>query len=364
MAMFENALKIIEEINSRGFKAYLVGGFVRDYILGIESNDIDITTNATPKDIREIFEDSCLPGEDYGSVTVERKGMRFEITTFRKEIGYVENRRPAKIKYIDSLYEDLMRRDFTINTICMDSDKRIIDYLSGKVDLKNRIIKTVGVPRVRFEEDVLRILRAVRFATILDFKLDPLVIEGIKETRHLLQGLSYNRKKEELDKIFSSSNAEKGIELLIGLGLDKYLELNNLSKVKCSTSLIGVWSILDVMDIYPFTSNERELIESVQEAFLHNNLDPYYLYKFGLYANSVAGEIKGLDIKDITESYNNLVIQSKKDLAITSEEIMNVLNREPGSYLKDIYNDIEKEILYRRLKNEKEVIIDYIRERY
>ena len=364
MSMFDNALRIIEEINLRGFKAYLVGGFVRDYILGIESNDIDITTNATPKDIREIFEDSCLPGEDYGSVTVERKGMKFEITTFRKEIGYVENRRPAEIKYIDSLYQDLMRRDFTINTICMDSDKRIIDYLSGMIDLKNKIIKTVGIPRERFEEDVLRILRAVRFATILNFRLDPMVIEGIKETRHLLTNLSYSRKKEELDKIFSSPNASNGIELLIGLGLDKYLELNNLSKVKTSTSLIGVWSVLDVLDIYPFTSNERELIESVQEALKHNNLDPYCLYKFGLYASSVAGEINGFDIKDITEAYNNLVIQSKKDLDITSEEIIEVLGREPGSYLKDKYNDIEKEILYRRLKNEKDIIINYIKERY
>lgn len=96
----------------------------------------------------------------------------------------------------------------------------------------------------------------------------------------------------------------------------------------------------------------------------HNNLDPYVLYRYGLYANSVAGEIKGLDIKNITEAYNNLVIQSKKDILITSEEIMELLDREPGSYLKEIFNDLEKEILYRRLKNDKDKIYEYIVNKY
>ena len=362
--MLEVALKLLEEITSRGFKAYIVGGFVRDYILGISSNDIDITTSATPKDIKEIFEDSCLPSEDYGSVTVMMKGIRFEITTFRKEIGYIDNRRPAEIKYIDDLYEDLLRRDFTINTICMDEHGEIVDLLNGQEDLEKRIIKTVGVSKVRFEEDVLRILRAVRFATILDFKLDGEVVEAIKDTRELLSSLSYNRKKEELDKIFGSNHADKGVELLLGLGLDKYLELDNLSKVKCTSSLIGVWTVLDVTDKYPFSANERELISAVKEALNYNNLDPYTLYRFGLYANSVAGEINGYDIKNITESYNNLVIQSKYDLAINSQDIMDALNKGPGSYIKEVYGDVERQVLYRRLENNKDRIMEYIVSKY
>ena len=351
--MLDVALKLLAEITSKGFKAYIVGGFVRDYLLGVNSNDIDITTNATPMDIKEIFDDSCLPCEDYGSVTVIMKGIRFEITTFRKEIGYVDNRRPAEIKYIDDLYEDLLRRDFTINTICMDQD-----------DLKNKIIRTVGISKERFSEDVLRILRAVRFATILDFKLDVEVVEAIKDTRELLNSLSYNRKKEELDKIFASVNAKVGIELLVGLGLDKYLELENLSKVRCTSSLIGVWSVLDVLDKYPFTANERELILSVREALNYDNLDAYTLYRFGLYANSVAGEINGFDIKSITEAYNNLVIHSKRDLDISSQEIMEILGREPGSYLKDIFGDLERQILYKKLENNKDRIIKYIIDKY
>ena len=343
--MLDIALKLLEEITSCGFQAYIVGGFVRDHILGIDSNDIDINTNATPKEIKDIF-DSCLPNEDYGSVTVIKKGVRFEITTFRKEMNYLDNRRPSQIEYIDDLYQDLLRRDFTINTLCINKDGEIIDFLGGRSEIDNRIVKTVGDAKTRFEEDSLRILRAVRFATLLDFELDKETREAIIETRELLRNLSYYRKKEELDKIFSSSNADKGIQLLLDLGLDRYLELDYLDKVTCTSSLIGVWSILNVVDKYPFNSNEKELITNINEAFLLNNLDPMALYKYGLYVNSVAGEIKGLDIKAITESYNNLVIQSRRDLDITSDDIMKGLNKGPGSYLKDIYSDIEREVLY------------------
>ena len=361
--MLDIALKLLDEITSYGFQAYIVGGFVRDYILGIESNDIDINTNATPKEIKNIF-DSCLPNEDYGSVTVIKKGVRFEITTFRKEMSYLDNRRPSQIEYIDDLYQDLLRRDFTINTLCMNKDGEIIDFLGGRSEIDSRVVKTVGNAKNRFEEDSLRILRAVRFATLLDFKLDKETRDAIIDTRELLKNLSYYRKKEELDKIFGSSNADKGISLLLDLGLDKYLELDNLDKVTCTSSLIGVWSILNVVDKYPFNSNERELIKNINEAFLLNNLDPMALYKYGLYVNSVAGEIKGLDIKNITESYNNLIIQSRRDLDITSDDIMKGLNKGPGSYLKDIYSDIEREVLYRRVKNEKDAIMAYIIKNY
>ena len=362
--MLENALKLLEEITSVGYRAYIVGGFVRDYILGIDSNDIDVTTNATPKELKEIFGDDCFVSEDYGSVTINKKGIRYQITTFRKEIGYVDNRRPAEIKYIDDLYQDLLRRDFTINTICMNVDGEIIDYLGGQDDLKDKIIKTVGNAFERFEEDALRILRSVRFATILGFDLDQEVVDAIGQNKYLLKKLSYYRKKEELDKIFVSARAKDGIDLLLKLGLDKSLELENLDKVKATNSLIGIWSILNVTDNYPFTSNEKELITSINEVLELNNLDPVTLYKYGLYVNSVAGEIKGLDIKNITEAYNSLVIKSRKDLDITSEDIMEVLNKEPGSYLSDIYNDLERVVLYHKISNRKGILLDYVKEHY
>ena len=182
--MMEHALKILKELTSKSYKAYIVGGFVRDYLLGIESNDIDITTNATPKEIKEIFNDNCLPNDDYGSVVVLKNGVHFEITTFRKEFDYVDNRRPLEVKYVNDLYTDLLRRDFVINTLCMDDNGKIIDYLGGQIDLEKRIIRCVGDSYVKFSEDSLRILRAIRFATILDFELSSDIIDLIKRKKH------------------------------------------------------------------------------------------------------------------------------------------------------------------------------------
>ena len=362
--MLEASLKLLKKITSHGFKAYIVGGFVRDYIIGIKSNDIDIATNATPKDIKNIFADSCLPNEDYGSVTVISKGIRFEITTFRRDIGYVNNRRPAEVKYIDDLEEDLRRRDFTINTICMDEDGKIVDLLNGQEDIKNRVIRCVGNPDTKFSEDALRILRAIRFATMLNFDLDSETIKAIKNNKHLIRNLSFNRKKEELDKIFSSTYAKNGIKLLLDLEIDKELDISNLDKVEVTNSPLDIWCIVEASDRYPFTASEKEVIKNVKTVLGRNNLDPMLLYTYGLYVNSVAGELRGIDIKDVTEAYTNLVIHRRRDIDITSEEIMKLLHKGPGGYLKDIYNDIEREILYHRLNNDKEKICKYILKKY
>lgn len=364
--MLDTALKLLKDITSCSYEAYIVGGFVRDYLLGIESNDIDITTNATPKQIKEIFEDSCLPNEDYGSVTVIKKGIRFEITTFRKEIEYVNNRRPVEIRYIDDLYQDLLRRDFVINTLCMDENGEILDYLGGKEDINKKIIRTVGNANDKFNEDSLRILRAIRFATILDFSLSNDIVEAIKNNKYLLKNLSYYRKKSELDKIFTSPNYKIGIKLLLDLGLDEELEIPNLKSVldSSTSSLIGIWSILNVTDKYAFNNNELDLINTINEVINLNNLDPVNLYKYGLYVNTVAGEIKNSNIKAINEAYSELVIKSRKDLDVDSNIIMDLLNKSPGKYLKEIYDDIEREVLYRRLNNNKDDICKYIIEKY
>ena len=362
--MLDGALKLLKELTEHDYKAYIVGGFVRDYLLGIDSQDVDIATNATPKEIKEIFSDVFLPTEDYGSVIVNKYGVRFEITTFRKEFNYQNHRRPDEIQYIDDLYQDLLRRDFTINTICIDENGEIVDFLGGRDDLERRLIRAVGDADERFEQDALRILRAIRFATVLNFQLDSEVVEAIRKHRGLLKELSFYRKKEELDKMFASGYADKGIDLLLEYHLDKTLELKNLSKVENTNSVIGIWSVLNVEDIYPFSNNEKELMANIRAVMTLNNLDPMALYEYGLYVNSVAGEMKGIDKKKITESYNRLTIHSRGDLAITSEEIMECLQKKPGEYLSDIYEDIEKEVLYRRLPNEKQQLLTYIRKNF
>lgn len=362
--MLEEAIKILHDITEHGYTAYIIGGFVRDYLLGIESNDVDIATNATPKQLQEIFLNDVIKTTDYGSITVMKKNIRYEITTFRKEIKYMDHRKPIEIEYVDDLYTDLKRRDFTINSICMDENQEIFDFLNGKRDIEKRMIHTIGNAKEKFEEDSLRILRAIRFATILNFDLNNEVKVAINETKHLLKELSYNRKKEELDKIFASSYVKRGISLLLEFNLDKELELERLKDIQNTDSLISVWSILNVVDTYPFTNAEKELIKNINKVLPLNNVDPMTLYKYGLYVNSVAGAIKGIDKKKITQSYNNLVIHSRDDIDITSQDIISILNKEPGKFISDIYNNLEEEILYSRLINKKEEIIKYIKNNY
>lgn len=362
--MLNTALKILEVIENHGYKAYLVGGFVRDYLLNLDTNDIDINTSATPKELKEIFPDSVIPKDDYGAVVVLRKNIRFEITTFRKEIAYKDNRRPIQIMYIDNLYQDLLRRDFTINAICMDKDGEIVDFLNGREDLEQHTIKTIGNSDEKFSEDALRILRAVRFATTLDFDLTEEIECAIKRNKKLLKLLSYERKREELDKIFTSKNAKKGISLLIRLNLDCELDLPSLNEVKYTDSLMAIWAILNVTDLYPFTSNEKELIQSIQEVYQFDNMNRTILYKYGLYVSSVVEEMRGQSTKEITELYNSLPIHDRKDIMVTGDDIMKALNRPEGSYLKKIFDDIEQEILYNRLENRKENILLYCTEHY
>ena len=362
--MLNTALKVLNKIEDHGFKAYIVGGYVRDYLLSRDSLDIDIATNATPMDIKQIFNDIFIPKMEYGSVTVFYHNIRFEITTFRKEYTYLNNRKPIDFEYINDLKEDLLRRDFIINTICMNSNGDIIDLLDGKKDLEKKEINTVGNSYEKFNEDSLRILRAVRFATILDFKLSDEVKNAIKKTKGNLVNLSYQRKKDELDKIFSSSNAKYGISLLKELELDKELEIYNLDEINLNVDIIGIWALLDTSDKYPFSKSEKELIHKIREAMDEDNLSNEVLYQYGLYVNSIAGVLKGIDKKKITTKYEKLPITNKKDINITSKEIMETLNKKSGIYIKEIYNDLINLILNEKIENDNEVIKEYILKNY
>ena len=355
--MLRIALKILNIIEDHGFSAYIVGGFVRDYLLGLDSKDVDITTNATPRDIKTIFADACLPNDDYGSVKVIYKNIRFEITTYRRETTYQDNRRPDSITYVDDLLTDLKRRDFTINTICMDKQKKIIDPLHGIEDLHKKCIRTIGDPTERFSEDVLRILRAIRFATTLHFSLTTEIQEAILHTKYLLDHLSMNRKKEELDKIFASPNMLYGIELIQQLHLEEELQLSNIKKVTYCTQVIGVWTVLEVDNIYPFTRNERKLMTDIRYCLANNPLDPLILYQYGLYTSTVAGELLGIDKKMIAKAYQRLPIHSRRDLAITTPEIIAYLHVEAGPFLQGLYQELERKVLQREIPNKRNSLL-------
>ena len=228
--MLDTALRILNEITNQGFEAYIVGGFVRDYLLGITTNDVDICTSATPKDIKEIFENITLPRVDYGAVRLNFKNYRFDIMTFRKESEYSNNRQPLEVKYIKDLLIDLQRRDFKMNTVCMDKNGDIIDLIDGKKDIENKIINTVGDSISRFVEDPLRILRAVRFYTTLEFELSDEVKTAILRTKNELRRLSYQRKKDELDNLDNAVLFKYGLYVNVIAGTIKGLDRKEIGE--------------------------------------------------------------------------------------------------------------------------------------
>lgn len=356
--MYNTALELLNKFNEANFKAYIVGGFPRDLYINKKSTDVDICTNATPKEIKEIFKDSKINNEQYGSVSLIYNTVRFEITTFRKEKKYENNRYPVKIKYIDNLIDDLLRRDFTINTLCIDSEGNYIDLLNAKQDIDNKIIKCVGDANKKIKEDILRSLRAIRFATILNFKLDDKLKKAIKKNKKLIKKLSYYRKKEELEKIFSSPNCKYGLDLIKELELDKELNIN--TDIIITTSSLGIWAQLNVLDIYPFTKNEKEIIKNIKLALKEDVLDNNILYKYGLYVCTLVGEIKNIDRVDIVKKYNSLPIFSIKDINVKADQICEILNKNKGPFIKEIYKDLEYKILNNLLKNDFNEIKNYL----
>lgn len=358
----EKALKILDILHEHKHESYIVGGYVRDKLLGRTSNDIDICTSATPKEIMELFPNTSSP--NYGSVNIVYKNTNFDITTFRKDIKYQDNRLPVKIKYIKSIRKDLLRRDFTINTFCITKDGKVKDYLNATPDLSAKIIKTVGNPKHHLKEDALRILRAVRFATILDFEIEEKTKHYLTEYAPLLKKLSYQRKKQELDKIFTSHKKEKGIQLLTELGIAEYLDLPNLKDITPCDDLIGIWTQLNVDDIYPFTKIERGQMQKIREILSQDIYSPYTLYTNELYNLTVAYQIKKESISKLNELYQKLPIYSSKEIVLNGEDIAKLLNKEPGEYLKRIITDLEKQILLSKILNEKDAIEKYILDNY
>ena len=363
--MNEKIYNVLSKINQEGYQAYIVGGYVRDRLLNLhEKNDIDICTNAKPKEIMNIFKEYNPRPLEYGNVIININEYKYEITTFRKDICYKDNRHPDEIIYVDTLEEDIKRRDFTINTFCMDVNGKIIDILDAKKDLKQRRLKSVGPADQKLKDDALRILRAVRFATVLNFKLDKELKDAIINNRSLVKNVSYDRKKEELNKIFSSENKKYGVRLLKELKLVDELELKNIDNVLKTNYLMGMWATITQNDNYTFNKNEKDLIKKIKVLLEENLLDNKVLYKYGNYLVTIVCDLKGISKKKINNIYDKLPIKDKNEIKITAQEICEVLEKEPNNFIKEIYDDLEEKILTKKLNNDNEEIKKYIKENY
>ena len=211
--------------SSHGWQLYLVGGAVRDYILGIPNDDYDYATDASPEEVMAMFPHHCIPtGLQHGTVTVRFRKQSYEVTTFRSEGDYSDGRHPDSVEFVRSLESDLERRDFTINAFAAScTDGHIIDMHGGYEDLENHTIRAIGNPHERFGEDALRMIRACRFASKLDFSIEDETFNAIKEKAGTILKVSQERIKEELFKIIGGPHPVKGIELMRKTGLLHYI---------------------------------------------------------------------------------------------------------------------------------------------
>lgn len=214
---------IISELSKHGHEAYVVGGSIRDVLIGLTPKDYDVTTSATPEEVMAIFPKTIPTGLKHGTVGVRTHEGLFDVTTYRTDGEYILHRYPKNVIFVDDLVEDLRRRDITINAIAYNPQKGIIDPFEGTEDIHKKLIRAVGNPILRFKEDALRILRAVRLATTLNFNIEEKTLLAMVETMEGLKFISVERIREELSTILLSKHPSRGIRMLFDLGIMKYI---------------------------------------------------------------------------------------------------------------------------------------------
>jgi tRNA nucleotidyltransferase (CCA-adding enzyme) len=366
-----SALKALQALNDKGYQAFVVGGAVRDLLLNRNVYDYDITTNADPNAIQMVFEDYIKYeiGIKYGTVSVLIDKDKIDITPYRREDNYTDHRHPELISFSSELKEDLSRRDFTINAMCLDKDSNIIDMFKGKEDLENRLIRCIGDPDRRFEEDGLRILRAIRFMTKLNFSIENSTSISIHKNKDLLNYISEERKREELLKILSSRYAFKAITeyldvfntfmpfdrperkinnfsdplyALAYLLKDKDADLKKLKYSKSEIRLIGIFKAASKISI----DDDYEFIETLSS----------------IYQKQILTYLEEYHRRDLSNRFRKLkrYMVTIRELKISGEEIMTY------GYSKDKIAKVKQKLLdlihHKRINNTSYALNKYLKE--
>jgi len=215
------ACRIVKILAERGFTAYFAGGCVRDHLMALQPHDFDIATTATPDQVEKLFRRTIPVGKQFGVMIVVEDDIPFEVATFRCEGGYQDGRHPSQVSFTQP-EEDAKRRDFTVNGMFYDPvTAKVIDFVGGLEDLPKKVIRAIGDPRARFEEDKLRLLRAIRFASTLGFEIEPATWKALCSQASAIRQVSPERVREELVKIFTRAGAARGMVLLSESGLMK-----------------------------------------------------------------------------------------------------------------------------------------------
>ncbi|EDJ0212781.1 CCA tRNA nucleotidyltransferase [Listeria monocytogenes] len=378
--VFLKALPVLQKLTTAGFEAYFVGGSVRDYLLNRTISDVDIATSAFPEEVKEIFQSTYDTGIAHGTVTVRENNEYYEVTTFRTEGTYEDFRRPSEVKFIRSLEEDLQRRDFTMNAIAMDEHFVLHDPFSGQEAIQNKEIKAVGKASERFHEDALRMMRAVRFLSQLDFELDKETEKALESQIELLQHTSVERMTVEWIKMMKGKAAKRAIELLLKVKMETYLP--GLKDEKSAliefaswdwekrTTEESIWlglvvavkpnNVTAFLKAWKLPNKTIQLVnKAYQDALkMKETWLTEELYHAGKAVFSLVNELnvirgQGNNQHKLSQAYEALPIHSKKDLAVTGADLLKWSGESAGPWVKETLDKVECGILSNEINNEK-----------
>jgi tRNA nucleotidyltransferase (CCA-adding enzyme) len=390
--VFKQAIPILTKIEKAGYEAYFVGGCVRDNLIGKEISDIDIATSATPLEIKKIFSKTIDVGIEHGTVIVIWDKETYELTTFRTDGEYTVFRRPSEVTFIRHLHEDLKRRDFTMNSMAMDKNGTLIDPFQGKQAIQNKLIKTVGDASERFHEDALRMMRAVRFVSQLQFSIESTTYHALKEHASLLEKVATERKTIEFEKMLNGKNKKQALEMLMDTRLYMYLPglkdhekaLIDVMKMDIeSLNIDEMWSLFLYL-IGGSTSQGEELLRqwklplkkikkilSILQLLNHRlehewSVDTLFRAKLenAIHTEKIFNILNHqqvfLEVPELKSQYNDLIIKDRHELAVSGKDLMQWENKQGGPWLKEALQLIEKAVLTKQVVNEKEKIREWL----
>ena len=388
--LFLEALPVMQQLVDAGYEAYFVGGSVRDMLLHKPISDVDIATSATPQEVKEIFSHTVDVGIEHGTVMVIHHKEGYEVTTFRTEEGYEDFRHPDKVTFVRSLEEDLKRRDFTINALAIGIDDQLMDFFDGIGDLERQCIRCVGDAKERFNEDALRMFRAVRFVGQLGFQIEENTKNAISLLKMNLSKVAVERMKVEFEKMIQSSYRKDALKLFVETGLyqacplfdgkDEILlklaefPLKEMSVLQAWILFIDELNLSDkeVTHLLKSWKSSNEQIRDVLVGYKTYRARKKEEWNFFLaYAcpYEVGCEVEQLliargnstSMEGLEATYQSLPICSMNDIQLNGHDIIRILKLDKkGPIIGQVLKTVEKMILEQSISNDAEVLETYV----
>lgn len=391
--LIQAANQVISQLNQQGYEAYIVGGAVRNILLGKDINDIDITTNCLPEDMLKIFDRTVPVGIEHGTVLVLWDAYQFEVTTFRVDGEYVDHRRPEQVQFVTDLKSDLERRDFTINALAISESLSLIDYFNGQNDLNDKVIRAVGDANLRFQEDALRMMRAMRFQSVLDFEIEATTLQAMHQLASTIAFVSIERIIVEMKKLIQGKGVNKALALFYQ-SMSKSIPF--FQSIKSDTALYQIqkpihFNVYIAYIIYSERKFGQDLNTQLKNLKLSNvdkkNIKDCvaifeyfnrpeqslktFVYQYDVaWIEQVVQFIKNenlvfdclVEYEVILKISEQLPIQSRAALQINGNLLMQSLDKKPGPWLKKLLIAIEIEVIEGRLENQQHKILEWAKQ--